>query len=194
MGAVWKQLGFLAIWRKVHWLPPQSNLIHPSLSTLLDMAKASADRVDRTTRAIFLEDQVSGLIGADSLLFNWLLVAHINVPWNESNCLGLANDASPKLTWVSSSSGILRKPILTSDSFWASLKTLLASSKVDTVALAIWVCTSPNFAAMSGRVWVTAYWRLPMIPLSLDNSWSVMGLSGCCLRDRPISIPGICRM
>ena len=40
---------------------PQSNLIHPRRSTELDMEKASADNVDLTTRAIFLETQVKGL-------------------------------------------------------------------------------------------------------------------------------------
>ena len=55
-------------------------LIHPGLSTLLLMEYASADKVDRTTRDIFLEVQFSGVIGAGLFLLRSLFVAQINVP------------------------------------------------------------------------------------------------------------------
>ena len=59
---------------------PHMTLIHPGLSTLLLMEYASADKVDRTTRDIFLEVQFSGVIGAGLFLLRSLFVAQINVP------------------------------------------------------------------------------------------------------------------
>ena len=47
---------------------PHRRRHHPILSILRDMEKASADKVDLTTREIFLEDHVRGLSGA-TLLF-----------------------------------------------------------------------------------------------------------------------------
>ena len=46
---------------------PHNNLIHPRRSMLLDMEYASAERVDRTTLEIFLEDQLTGEKGASTL-------------------------------------------------------------------------------------------------------------------------------
>ena len=75
---------------------PQSKRIHPSRSTEFDIENASADKVDLTTRAIFLDTQVRGLSGAFWFFAKSRLVAQTIVPWNEANCFELANDASPK--------------------------------------------------------------------------------------------------
>ena len=140
---------------------PQSKRIHPSWSTLLDIEKASAERVDLTTLEIFLDVQISGEMGACSLSLSFWSVAHMMVPWWDDNCLGLANDASPKETCDTSETGMCRKQIFTCANSWASLKTLLAAINVATVPRDIWDWISPNLAAMSGLVWVTAYCRLP---------------------------------
>ena len=55
--------------RFLHWNSGTTRIPHKSrhqliLSTLLDMLKASADKVERTTLEIFLDDHEMGLIGA----------------------------------------------------------------------------------------------------------------------------------
>ena len=46
---------------------PHINRIHPRRSMLRDMEYASADSVERTTLDIFLEDQLTGDMGASVL-------------------------------------------------------------------------------------------------------------------------------
>ena len=162
---------------------PHKSLIYPRRSTLPDMEKASAESVDLTTLAVFFDVQGSGLTGATWFLFKAGVVAHMRVPWNDASCFALANQASPKLTWVSWSVGILWKHKRTSLVSWASRRT----------ALEICTWTSPSLAAMSGRVWVTANCRLPITPLSLLSSDSFTGESGVCLRGRLTSMAGMFR-
>ena len=59
---------------------PQSKRIHPSRSTEFDIENASADKVDLTTRAIFLDTQVRGLSGAFWFFAKSRLVAQTIVP------------------------------------------------------------------------------------------------------------------
>ena len=191
LGNCWNPLGGSLQLKSFRFKDPHSKRSQPNLSTLRDMENASADNVDRTTRAIFFEDQVRGLIGACSFLFKWKSVAQMRVPWNESNCFGLAKDASPKLTWVTSLTGMWRKQIFTALSNWASRSTLLANMRVATVARPTWVWTSPSFAAMSGRVFVTAYCKLPIRPRNFESSISEMRASGWFRRLLPMSMAGI---
>ena len=79
-------------------MTPHRSRSQLSLSTLRDMEYASADNVERTTLAIFFEDQLKGLIAACWFWSKALVVAQIKVPWNDASCLGLANDASPNET------------------------------------------------------------------------------------------------
>ena len=154
---------------------PQRSLIQLSLSTPRDIEKASADNVDRTTRAIFFEDQVRGLIGAWRLSWSFGVVAYTMVPWNEDNCFWLANDASPKTTWVTWGTEMDRKQILVSLVSWASRSNLLAVISVWIVGCEIWTWISPSLDARSGLVWVTAYWIL----LTFQLRWPAVQDSFC---------------
>ena len=52
-----------------------------SMSTDLERAYASADRVDLTTRAIFLDIRTNGGMGASRLFRSSVVVAAKNTPW-----------------------------------------------------------------------------------------------------------------
>ena len=185
------------IWRKasggfLHWNSGITSVPHKSrhqliLSTLLDMLKASADKVERTTLEIFFDDHEMGLIGAVQFCCNWGEVANTSVPWKDDSCFGLANEASPNTTWVSWSGSIDLKKILTSQVCWASRRTLLASNSVWIVGFDSWTWISPSLAATSGRVFVVAYWRLPIRPRKWDISVSDTGSWGVDLLCLPIS-------
>ena len=165
--------------------------IHPRRSMLLDMEYASAERVDRTTLEIFLEDQLTGEMGASTLSLSWEVVVKMREPWNELSCLGLANDASPNETWVIFWGSMWLKHTLTSECICASRSTLLHSIRVEILGCDICAWTSPNLDAKSGRVWDTAYCKLPTSPRSSVFSISLTGLSGYSLRDFPMSIARI---
>ena len=167
---------------------PQRSRIQLSRSTLWLMEKASAEMVDLTTLEIFFEDQIKGDSGPLRFWSRHVDVAQIKWPWNELKFFGLAKEASPNEMWVTSSGVMDRNQVLVSLCSWASRKTLFAKSMVPTVGLDSWHWTSPSLEAMSGLVCVTAYWMLPMIPLSFDNSVSVKSDSGCSRRFFPISM------
>ena len=189
--ARWSSFKAFGGWRQSKSLitnEPHNKRIQLSLSTPRDTEKASADKVDLTTLAIFLDDQVNGLIGAVTFSWSSGVVANTMVPWKDDSCLGLAKEASPNTTWVTLSTGIDRKWIWVSLVSWASLKSLFASSSVFTVGRAIWTWISPSFEAKSGLVWVTAYCTLPINPRRADFSLSLALCSGKLLRCLPISI------
>ena len=60
---------------------PHIKRIQLNLSTPFDMEKASALKVERTTLAIFFDDQNVGEIGATKFLFRAMVVAAMNTPW-----------------------------------------------------------------------------------------------------------------
>jgi hypothetical protein len=59
---------------------PQSKRIHPKRSMLRDMEYASADKVDLTTLDIFLEDQLTGDMGASTLSLSFEVVVKMREP------------------------------------------------------------------------------------------------------------------
>jgi hypothetical protein len=79
---------------------PHRARIQPRISTDLDIAYASADKVERTTRGIFLDTQVRGDRGASTLLAKLVSVAHTIAPWWDWRHFELAKEASPKDTKV----------------------------------------------------------------------------------------------
>ena len=172
---------------------PHNNLTHPRRPMLLDiMEYASGERVDRTTLEIFLEDQLTGEMGASTLSLSWEVVVKMREPWNELRCLSLENYASPNETWVNFFCGSMwRKHTLTSECICASRSTLLHSIRVEILGCDICAWTSLFLDAKSGRVWDTAYCKLPTSPCSFVFSISLAGLSGCSLRDFPMSL-GFC--
>ena len=153
------------------------------------MEKASADRVDPTTLAIFLEVQVKGLTGAtcsnqeSSHISTYLekrpVVLHLQKKHHQ-NSHGLTD----KLEYCENRDeqqfilGPLEELYLLKTMFerwlWKSVPELLQALR-----LCRDECGSLH--------------RLPMTPLNLLNSGSFTGASGVCLRVRPMSIAGILR-
>ena len=130
-----------------------------SLSSEDDMAYASALKVDRTTRPICFElhaigEKVDGLFSANSGVH-----AIMKTPCCARSCDADAKLASPKLAnvIVFNDSGRINSAV--SAVFCASIRLLLASNKVSTVALALvmdcWI--KATLAAMSGLLCTAAY-------------------------------------
>ena len=116
---------------------PHIHLSQLSLSNDDDMAYASALRVDRTTLPICFElhamgEKVDGLFSANSGEH-----AIMNTPCCARSCDADAKLASPKLAnvMVFNDNGQINSAV--SAVFCASIRTLLASSKVSTVAFVI---------------------------------------------------------
>ena len=81
---IWfKASGGLLHWNSGIVNIPQSKRHQPILSTLRDMENASADKVDLSTREIFLDDHDNGLMGDFWLLCNEGVVAKTIVPWKD---------------------------------------------------------------------------------------------------------------
>ena len=87
------------------WIQCQNNLIQLSLSRVLLSAIASALRVDRTTRGIFLDVHAAGHTGAVSFALSRLVVEKMRVPWYECSVALVENDASLKEQKVISLAG-----------------------------------------------------------------------------------------
>ena len=85
--------------------------------------------------------------------------------------------------------------MVTLTSWWrfASWRVLLPCISVDTVAWLMADCKCDNWLEISGRVFVAAYWRLPMSPRRARRSCSVTGSSGVVLRLGSIEIAGMSR-
>ena len=136
------------------------HLIHVkyvNLSSEEFMEYASALKVDRTTLPICLEFQATGL--TSDVRFSPRLFRHatMNRPCWARNWAADAKLASPKLAKVISLNGIGLMWIAVCDVSFVSLRTRLASSKVETVAFGICFCKNETFAAMSGRLCTAAY-------------------------------------
>ena len=164
------------------------HLIHVNLSSELDIAYASALKVERTTLPICLVCHATGEKSVVSLFASFRVHAMIKIPCWADICLAEAKLASPKLAKQSSVMGIGRTITEVLANSWVSLSTRFASSRVCTVALVIPFCRCATFAATSGRECTAAYCRLPQIPLSLFNSCGVIGLSTSALRSLGMSM------
>ena len=126
-----------------------------------------------------------------SLFASFRVHAMIKILCWADSCLAEAKLASPKLAKQSSDIGIGRTITEVFANSWISLSTRFASSRVCAVALVIPFCRCATFAATSGRECTAAYWWLPQIPLSLFNSWGVVGLSISALRGLGMSMSAI---
>ena len=160
---------------------PHIQRIQFNLSREDDMAYASALSVDLTTRPICLElhamgEKVDGLFSANSGVH-----AIMNTPCCARSCDADAKLASPKLANVMSFSDSGRTNSAVSAVFCASIKILLASNKVSTVALVIDFWMNATLAAMSGLLCTAAYCKLPQSPRS---SWTSAAVASAVLSIR----------
>ena len=167
---------------------PHMHLIQVNLSSELDIAYASALKVDLTTRPICLVCQTMGEKSVVSFFASWGVHAMMNIPCCADSCLADAKLASPKLAKLTSWIGIGLTITEVAAWSWASLKTLLASSRVWTEAVGMHFCNWDTLAAISGREWTAAYWRLPQSPRSWFISFGFIQPSNSLLRDLGMSI------
>ena len=114
------------------------------------MEYASALRVDLTTLPICFECHTIGENSEVSFTDSFGVQAIINNPCWALNCLADAKLASPKLAKQMSFMGIGRTMIDVSANCLASLRTLLPSRSVLTVAWVIPFWRFATFVAMSG--------------------------------------------
>ena len=140
--------------------------IQVNLSKELDIAYASALRVDRTTLPICFECQTIGENSVVSFDASFGEHAMMNKPCWADSCFADAKLASPKLAKQTSVIGIGLTMTDVSQKFWVSRSVLFPSNKVSTVALGILFCKYATRVAMSGLECTAAYWRLPQRPLS----------------------------
>ena len=164
-----------------HWpsrIHAQYNRIHDSTSTAPASDIASAESVLTTTFWIFLECHTSGLTGQFLFSAIDLWVDIIIIPWCESGFLAEANEASENATNRMSLMDIGWNLMVTSAWSFVSWSILFPSSRVEIVALLIWVWSHPSRAATSGRVLTAAYCKEPTSARRLWRSVSVTGAVG----------------
>ena len=163
-------------------MTPHIHLIQVSLSREVDMAYASALKVERTNLPICQTIGENSVVSFQANTPLWTNLAELQAALQKQNW-HLQN--WPKLiSWR----GIGRTDTDVSACCWASRSTLFPSSKVSTVAFGIPFCKQATLVAKSGLEWTAAYCKLPHNPLSWCLSWSFLGLSGKALRAFGVSI------
>ena len=172
-GGSWRSVSS-ACFHLHRWSMTQAHIsrIQDKTSTAPAKAMASADNVLTTTFCIFLECHIIGLITLWALSPIFLWAAIMIIPWWELGFFSDAKEASEKATYRRSLRLIGCMCMAVDACCLASWSVLLASMRVETLAVLIRLCNHPRREHKSGRVFTAAYCKLPISARSSCRSCS----------------------